>query len=221
VSASRGDKKPKATKRGKAVKRTAKEAVDQRLMKALTHTVRVQILSLMVDGEWSPNQLHKELGVGLSNISYHIKQLKDSGLIELTKTEPRRGAVEHFYRAVDRVIVPESMTAALPKAARMETLKRILMLAEKDIADALKAGTFYDRPDFHASWSPFVLDELGRAKLHARLDALLEEAIETEAESLERLAKEGGTSIPTSLVIFAFGSQRKKGEQNSAFRQRS
>ena len=61
MSASRGEKAPKGTRRGKAVKRSAQEAVDQQLMKALTHSVRVQILSLMVDGEWSPNQLHKEL----------------------------------------------------------------------------------------------------------------------------------------------------------------
>jgi DNA-binding transcriptional ArsR family regulator len=220
VSASKG-KAQKATQRGKAVKRGAKDAVDQRLMKALTHLVRVQCLSLLVDGEWSPNKLHKELGVGLSQISYHIKVLKDFELIEETRTEPRRGAVEHFYRARERVIVPESMSAALPKAARMETLSRILMLADKDMKASLEAGTFYDRPDFHASWSPFELDEEGRAKLHAILDRVLAEAIETEVESLERLSDQGGNSIPTSLVVFAFGSGRKVGETTSAFRQRS
>lgn len=211
----------KATKRGKAAKRNAEETVDQRLMKALTHPVRVQILSLVVDGEWSPNQLHKELGVGLSLVSYHVKVLKDFDLIQMTKTEPRRGAVEHFYRAAKRIVIPEDMATALPKVARMETLRRILMLAEKDMKTSLEAGSFYDRPDFHASWSPLRLDEKGRAKLHARLDAVIEEAIEAEEESVERLAKGGGESIPTSLVIFAFGSSRKEDEQDSAFRQHS
>jgi DNA-binding transcriptional ArsR family regulator len=211
----------KATQRGRAAKRSAKETVDRRLMKALTHSVRVQCLSLMVDGEWSPNQLHKELGVGLSQISYHIKQLKDYKLIEMTKTEPRRGAVEHFYRAVERIIIPEGMSSALPKAARMETLKRILMLAEKDLKKSLGSGVFYERPDFHASWSPFEFDEKGRAKVHQLLDALLLEVIETEAESLERIAKESSKPIPTSLVIFNFSSGRKAGEKSSAFRQRS
>jgi DNA-binding transcriptional ArsR family regulator len=218
MSASKG-KKP--TQRGKAVKRSVEEALDQRLLKALAHPVRVQCLSLMVDGEWSPNRLHKELGVGLSQISYHIKVLKDFELIEMTRTEPRRGAVEHFYRAKERIIIPESMSSALPRTARLETLRRILSLAEKDMKKSLKAGTFYNRPDFHASWSPFVLDEQGRAKLHGKLDQLLADAIETEVESLDRLTKEGGQSIPTSLVIFAFGSERKAGEKGSAFRQRS
>lgn len=214
-------KAPKATQRGKAVKRHAKEAVDERLHRALTHTARIQILSLMVDGEWSPSQLHKELGIPLSNVSYHIKVLRDYELIELTKTEPRRGAVEHFYRAVERVIIPEGMSAALPKAAQMETLKRIIMLGEQDMKKSLETGAFYDRPDFHASWSPFELDELGRAKIHAKLDELMEEAIETEVESQQRLAESGEASIPTSLIVYAFSSDRKAGDQPSGFRQRS
>lgn len=213
-------KAPKGTQRGKAVKQGAKEVVDERLMKALTHSVRVQILSLMVDGEWSPNQLHKELGVGLSQISYHIKVLKDFELIEPTKTEPRRGAVEHFYKATTRVFIPEDMAAAMPKAARMETLKRILMLAQKDMKKSLETGAFYDRPDFHATRTPMQLDEEGRAKLHAELDEVLERAIQTEEESLKRIAK-GAKSIPTRLVIFGFSAASKADKQTSAFRQRS
>jgi DNA-binding transcriptional ArsR family regulator len=40
-------------------------------------------------GEWSPNELKKALNEGLSQVSYHIKVLKDFGMIELTRTEPR------------------------------------------------------------------------------------------------------------------------------------
>lgn len=218
MSANKG-KKP--TKRGKAIKQSTEELLDRRLLKALTSPVRVQCLALMVEGEWSPNRLHKELGVGLSQISYHIKVLKDFELIEMTKTVPRRGAVEHFYKSKERIIIPESMSAALPRTARLETLRRILGLAEKDMKKSLKAGTFYNRPDFHASWSPFLLDEQGCKKLHDTLDGVLATAIETEVESQDRLAKEGGEPIPTSLVIFGFGSARKAGEKDSAFRQRS
>lgn len=220
MAASKG-KAPKATKRGRAVKQSAKEAVDPRLMKALTHVVRVQCLSLMVDSEWSPNQLHKELGVGLSKISYHIKVLKDYKLIHLTKTEPRRGAVEHFYKATTRVFIPEDMVAALPKTARLETLSRILMLVQKDMKKSLETGAFYDRPDFHATRTPLLLDELGRAKLHDILDEALELAIEAEDESLKRITDDGGESIPTRLVIYGFSSGKKDDSETSAFHRRS
>jgi len=213
-------KKGKATPRGEAVKKRATEVVDQRLMKALSHETRVQILSLLVDGEWSPNMLSKELDTHLSKISYHIKQLLDFELIELTKEEPRRGAVEHFYKAVERIIIPEGMSEALPKGAKLETLKRILMLADSDMKRSLKSKKFYNRSDFHASWSPCDMDEKGRIKIHSLLDKAIEEVIETEGESANRIAKGESEAIPTSIAIFAFSSDRKAGEQTSAFRQR-
>jgi hypothetical protein len=165
--------------------------------------------------------LHKELGIHLSKISYHIKQLLDFELIELTKTEPRRGAVEHFYKAVERVIIPEDMSEALPRGAKLETLKRILILADSDMKRSLKSKKFYDRPDFHASRSPCDLDEEGRTKLHALLDKLLEDVIETEGEAANRIAKGESEAIPTSVVVFAFSADREAGEQTPAFRQRT
>jgi len=213
--------KKKPSPRAKALQRQAEEAIDQDLMKALSHPWRVQILSLLVEGEWSPKMLDKELGIGLSQVSYHVKVLKDLEQIELTKTEPRRGANEHFYRAIKRVIIPEGMSAALPESARLETLGRILKLAEKDMRESLEAETFYDRPDFHASWSPLQLDDQGRGRIHDKLDELLEIIIEEEETSIERVAKGGGELIPTTLAVFAFTSGRKAGGASSAFRQRS
>ena len=214
-------KKRKPSPRGKALQSQAEEAIDQNLMKALCHPWRVQLLSLLVDGEWSPKMLDKELGIGLSQVSYHVKVLKDLKQIELTKTEPRRGANEHFYRAIKRVIIPEGMSAALPKSARLETLGRILKLAEKDMRESLEAETFYDRPDFHASWSPIQLDDQGRGRVHDKLDELLEVVIEEEQASVERVTKGDGELIPTTLAVFAFTSGRKSGGSSSAFRQRS
>jgi DNA-binding transcriptional ArsR family regulator len=214
-------KKRRPTARGRAVQREAQEAVDQDLIRALGNEVRVAILSLVIDSEWSPKMLNKELGIGLSQVSYHVKELKKYGLIEMTRTEPRRGANEHFYRATKRVILPEGMAAALPQPARSAALHRVLKLAEKDLKESLEAGTFDDRPDHHASWSPFQLDDQARKRLHAKLDAVLAEAIEEEEGSLKRAEEDGHELTPTTLVMFAFTSGRKSGGSSSAFRQRS
>jgi len=213
-------KKGKATPRGEAAKKRANEAVDQRLMKALSHETRVQILSLLVDGEWSPNMLSKELDIHLSKISYHIKELRDYELIELTKTEPRRGAVEHFYKAVERIVIPEKLAEKLPKTAKLMALSRTITIAEKDMKRALESKKFYDRSDLHASWSPCDMDDEGRAKLHGLLDKLIEDVIETEGEAANRIANGESEAIPTTVVVFAFSADRNAGEETSAFRQR-
>jgi hypothetical protein len=35
-------------------------------------------------------------------VAYHVKVLKDYDVIETTRIEPRRGAIEHFFRARPR-----------------------------------------------------------------------------------------------------------------------
>lgn len=196
------------------------EPVDQRLMKGLSHPLRVKCLTLINERPRSPRELQRELHEGLSQISYHIKVLRDFELIELVKTEPRRGAVEHFYAPVERVIVPEGMSAQLPKSARLEVLGKIIKDAEKDVRDSLKSGSFYARPDFHASWTPMDLDEQGCKDLHDRADRFLGELLEIEAESAERRAKGEGESIPISVALFGFESSRAPGEKKSEHRRR-
>jgi DNA-binding transcriptional ArsR family regulator len=40
-------------------------------------------------------------GVSLGTLSYHFRYLRKLGLIELSKTIPRRGALEHRYRLTE------------------------------------------------------------------------------------------------------------------------
>ncbi len=40
----------------------------------------------------------------LGNVSYHVRALLDDGLVELVRTEQRRGALAHFYRASPKLL---------------------------------------------------------------------------------------------------------------------
>jgi predicted transcriptional regulator len=83
----------------------------QRLARANTHSLRVSILEVMnLDGgrKLSPKDLSIELQAPLSTVNYHVTELAKSGLIELKGEKQVRGAVEHFYRPVDRHPSPPS-----------------------------------------------------------------------------------------------------------------
>ncbi|HWB68987.1 MAG TPA: helix-turn-helix domain-containing protein [Solirubrobacterales bacterium] len=76
----------------------------QRLARANTHPLRISILEVLgLDGGrvLSPSDLSYELRTPLSNINYHTIELHKSGLLELVRTRPVRGATEHFYRLAD------------------------------------------------------------------------------------------------------------------------
>jgi DNA-binding transcriptional ArsR family regulator len=65
------------------------------------YAVRVEILELVAsrgDREISPKEISRQKELGLSLTSYHVKQLREQGLLECVRTEPRRRAVEHYYR---------------------------------------------------------------------------------------------------------------------------
>jgi len=68
--------------------------------KAMGHPVRAQILRLMrAGGELSPVAAFGKVdGASLGTLAYHFRHLRELGLIELSRTVPRRGAVEHRYR---------------------------------------------------------------------------------------------------------------------------
>jgi DNA-binding transcriptional ArsR family regulator len=68
-------------------------------IRAINAPQRRQILrALHKAGEArSPNELSRAGGTSLGHVYYHVKVLTECGAIALTDTQPRRGAVEHFY----------------------------------------------------------------------------------------------------------------------------
>jgi DNA-binding transcriptional ArsR family regulator len=74
-------------------------SIDPRLAKALSNDVRAEALDLLSRGPWSPKAIATELGLDVRRVAYHVRVLKKLGCIELVETRPRRGAIEHVYRA--------------------------------------------------------------------------------------------------------------------------
>jgi DNA-binding transcriptional ArsR family regulator len=61
------------------------------------HPLRIKALVLL-EREHSPSELTALLvGEALGVVSYHVRMLRDYGLVEEVRTAPKRGALEHFY----------------------------------------------------------------------------------------------------------------------------
>src|SRR3954467_7349159 len=82
--------------------RPAGETSEARIAKALAHPLRAQILKRLGERVASPGELAAELGAPLGVVSYHVRMLREYECVELVRTEPRRGALQHFYRATAR-----------------------------------------------------------------------------------------------------------------------
>jgi DNA-binding transcriptional ArsR family regulator len=65
--------------------------------KALSHPLRIAILRLVRDKrKLSPTEFARESGDPLGNVSYHMGALRDAGVLKVTDTAKRRGALEHY-----------------------------------------------------------------------------------------------------------------------------
>jgi DNA-binding transcriptional ArsR family regulator len=64
------------------------------------HPIRVQALVLL-EAETSPRDLAEQINAPLGVVSYHVRMLREYGLVEQTRTEPRRGALAHYYQRTE------------------------------------------------------------------------------------------------------------------------
>ena len=102
-------------KRRKNARPRLEPLIDLNFVKALDHELRQHILLAALSGEVSPNEISKSLGEGLSQVSYHVKVLRDDcgGILRRTRTEQRRGAVENYYRANLEALRPAESVAQI------------------------------------------------------------------------------------------------------------
>ncbi len=184
--------------------RTSPEGITQQLAKALAHPLRVRILTSLHKGISSPNQLSQELGEPLGNVSYHVKTLLEYDCVELVKTEPRRGAVEHFYRATERAFFSDSDWAKIPASARKGISGVVLESIGTDSTKALLAGSIDARTDSHVSRTPLVIDEQGWTEITALLAETLNRSIAIQEEAASRLAESDSKPVSTMLGILHF-----------------
>jgi DNA-binding transcriptional ArsR family regulator len=186
------------------------------MAKALSHPIRVQVLTILHRRVASPNQIAQELGEGLSQVSYHVKVLKDFNCVELVRTEPRRGAVEHFYRATARAFLTDSDWEALPDSVRHSISAIAVQTVVQDLMEGLEGGTFDSREDRHVSRTPLIVDDEGWRDISSLLSDTLDRVLEIQVESASRLAESGEKGIPTKVEILHFESPEHESDSGDA-----
>ncbi|HKO37694.1 MAG TPA: hypothetical protein VJU14_04940 [Solirubrobacterales bacterium] len=76
------------------------------LLSILQHPLRKRLLRFYIETEatLSPKELTLLANdPKISNVGYHVRVLAEKGAVELAETQPRRGSVEHFYKATNLV----------------------------------------------------------------------------------------------------------------------
>jgi len=180
--------------------RPAGETSEARIAKALAHPLRARILQRLGERVASPGDLAIELGAPLGVVSYHVRMLRDYDCVELVRTEPVRGALQHFYRATARPNLDDAQWRTLPTTLRGELMGETIQGLVDDLAASADAGRL-DDPSVVLKRTPIELDERGFKKLNKLLARTHEQALAIAAESADRGSE---NVIATELALLHF-----------------
>ena len=136
-------------------------------------------------------------------VSHHIRELESAGFVEEVRAEPRRGALEHYFKAVERPIVTAEEAAEWTQEQREEFTRYIISCVARDIGLAMEHRTLDadEHIERHVTRTPLLLDSRGFSDLLAAYMKVFNRAYEIQAESDQRRAKTGEEGLPVSSVL--------------------
>lgn len=178
-------------------------AADQLLIKALSHPVRANALTILNQRVASPKEIAGELREEVGKVSYHVKELRNLGCVELVDTAQRRGATEHYYRGVSQAYLNDSFWATLSTGVRNGISVTGLKVLIEAAREAVESGTFDARTDRHLSCLTFNLDFEGWEEAKDLLNETLDRMVEIGARSESR---ESNERIRASFGLLGFES---------------
>lgn len=170
------------------------------LGRLLRHPLRQHLLFKYAERVTSPSEIAAALGEKLNVVSYHTNVLLEAGCLALVRTEPRRGAHQHFYRAVLTSEIHDADWEQLPTRLRRALVRLTIDAGFTEAGDALPRGGM-DGAATHVSRSFFLLDERGREALASLLYETVSTALAIETASRERAAHD---ALPYELIVMSF-----------------
>lgn len=177
------------------------EPIDQRLVRALAHPLRVQILEILTERVASPNLLSEQLDTGLTHVAYHTRALDRWGCLELVHTTQKRGATEHFYKAQPHAFIGASSWRTVPRSVRSGISGASLQTFVDKAVAALEAGTIDGREDTTFTWMPVHLDQRGWDEITAIMRSAGDQVLAAQNRSRKRLAKKRAKTDALSAVV--------------------
>lgn len=164
------------------------ETVDPRLVKALSHPLRVQILDVLSERIASPNWLSDRLEATLSHVAYHTRTLNQCGCLSLVDTAQKRGATEHFYKAAPGSYVSSRVWRRVPQAILGGVSGATLQSFMDRAVAALEAGTIDAREDTVLTWMPLLLDRRGWEEVVSIMEEATDRVLAAQQKSDQRVA---------------------------------
>lgn len=201
-----------------AKSRRQEKGLEEQLALVISSGITVKVLTALFESAASPKEIGARLELKVPTVCHHVRKLERMGMAELVEEREVRGAIQHVYRAVMRPLVSTEEWEKLSVAERQRFSLWIVQLILADAAKSFDAGVFDARSSRHLSRTPLVVDEEGLGEVAEIQNRALNEIIQVEAVSAERMVNSGeaGINLVSAMMCFELpspsdGSARNEG----------
>jgi DNA-binding transcriptional ArsR family regulator len=185
------------------------KTVEERVAFALTHRVRLLVLTLLNEGTYSVMQIVGLTGESRDTVKYHIKELLGAGAIELAYERREGKAMVFYYRAVGMPTFSDEELEAMSVEERQAILGVVLQSIIAEVLTSFWSGKMQSDPRrLWLGWRWFNLDLQGRDDLAQDQMRWWHRAQEIAAESASRSAESGEETESVIVAIMGFLRER-------------
>jgi DNA-binding transcriptional ArsR family regulator len=190
-------------------KKVRRRRIEDVISFALAHPIRIEILMLLNEAVYTPNELAQIIGKSLHTVNYHVSELADDGAIELARTENVGNWTRHYYHAVKQPYVSEKEALEMTPQQRQVVAGVTLQCAMAEAMSALRAGDMVTDPsNVFLSWRWFNVDREGQGEMMKELIESWRRIQEIEARSAARRAGSGEPAV--TMIATSLGFPRRR-----------
>jgi len=184
-------------------------AVDQNLIRALAHPLRVKILQILGEETSSPAQLSALLEEPIGSVAYHTRVLAARDCIELVEARPVRGVVAHFYKAKPHVALQTQSWRKAPPALRSDVVSSSLHEFTARALETVQARTPEEGDGSTLTSLALTVDEQGLREIGEILRSL-EGKLQAVGESCSIRLQDSDEGISIVVAVAAFEADGKR-----------
>jgi hypothetical protein len=168
---------------------------------ALNHWLRVEIVSILHEGEFSAGEIAEMTGADVKAVTGQSHDLYESGCIEFAGHKEVDGAMRPVYRAIVPPEVSDEVYRAMSEEDRDDASGAIVQGVLAEAISSCQNGKLAEDETVALIWGAPTLDAQGEREMNAHLTASYRGAQEIHAKAASRMARSGETGV-TKVVAF-------------------
>lgn len=213
-----------ARKVGRKPRKDRKRLPVPAMTHALNHWLRVEIISILHEGDFSAGEIADMTGADVKAVTDHIHDLYESGCIEFGGHKEVDGVMRPVYRAIVPPEVSDEVYREMSDEDRDDASGAIVQGVLAEATSSCQNGKLIEDETVALIWGAPTLDAQGEREMNAHMTASYRRAQKIHAKAASRMAKSGETGVTKVVAFLAFRRGRpgrpEGGYFNSEFAER-